>query len=41
MQILSVEELRESVARVFAPKGDAIVEMNRTAFDLGFEVSKK
>jgi indolepyruvate ferredoxin oxidoreductase beta subunit len=41
MQILSVEELRESVARVFAPKGDAIVEMNRKAFDLGFEVSKK
>jgi indolepyruvate ferredoxin oxidoreductase beta subunit len=41
MQILSVEELRESVARVFASKGEAVVEMNRKAFDLGVEVSKE
>ncbi len=37
LDIVSVEELRESVARVFAAKGEAIVEMNRKAFDLGYE----
>ena len=38
--IVSVEQLRESVARVFASKGDAIVEMNRKAFDLGYNAVK-
>lgn len=38
--IVSVEQLRESVARVFASKGDAIVEMNRKAFDLGYNSVK-
>ena len=35
LNILSVEELRESIARVFGTKGEAVVEMNRRAFDLG------
>ncbi len=34
--IISVEQLRKGVARVFAPKGEAVVEMNRRAFDLGY-----
>lgn len=33
--ILTVDQLRESIARVFAPKGQAIVEMNERAFDIG------
>jgi indolepyruvate ferredoxin oxidoreductase beta subunit len=33
--ILTPEQLRESVARVFASKGEAVVEMNLKAFDLG------
>ena len=32
---LSPEELRESIKRVFASKGEAVVEMNLRAFDLG------
>ena len=38
--ILSPEQLRESVARVFAPKGETIVEMNIKAFDLGMNAVK-
>ena len=37
LNILSVEELRESIARVFGTK--AVVEMNRRAFDLGHVAS--
>lgn len=33
--ILSPTELRESIKRVFASKGEAVVEMNLRAFDLG------
>ena len=33
--ILSPEQLRESIKRVFASKGESIVEMNCKAFDLG------
>lgn len=33
--ILSPEELRESIKRIFASKGEAVVEMNLRAFDLG------
>ena len=36
IEILSAEELRESIKRVFAAKGEAIVEMNLCAFDLGW-----
>ena len=33
--ILTVEQLRDSIARVFASKGEAVVEMNKRAFDIG------
>lgn len=39
--IISVEELRESVARIFASKGEDIVKMNQKAFDLGYEAAGK
>lgn len=35
IEILSTEELRESIKRVFASKGEKIVEMNCKAFDIG------
>ena len=35
IEIISAEELRESIKRVFASKGEAVVEMNLRAFDLG------
>ncbi len=35
IEILSPMELRESIKRVFASKGEAVVEMNLRAFDLG------
>lgn len=38
--ILSVDELRDSIARVFASKGDAVVEMNKRAFDIGHEAAE-
>ena len=38
--ILTPEQLRESVARVFASKGETIVEMNLKAFDLGMDAIK-
>ena len=34
--ILTVEQLRDSIARVFASKGEAVVEMNKRAFDIGY-----
>lgn len=40
LKILSPEELRSAVARVFASKGDAVVEANLKAFDAGMEVRK-
>ena len=36
IEILSTEQLRESIKRVFASKGEAVVEMNLCAFDLGW-----
>ena len=39
--ILSAEELRAAIGRVFARKGEAIVASNQKAFDLGFEASSK
>ena len=35
INILTPDQLRESIARVFAAKGEKIVEMNLKAFDLG------
>lgn len=38
LDIVSPEQLRESIARVFAAKGEKVVEMNQRAFDLGYQV---
>ena len=40
IEILSPEQLRESVKRVFASKGEKIVEMNCQAFDIGLNAVK-
>lgn len=34
IEIVSPEQLRESIGRVFAAKGEKIVEMNQKAFDI-------
>lgn len=36
IEILTPEQLRESIARVFASKGEKVVEANLQAFDLGY-----
>ena len=40
IDILSPEQLRDSITRVFASKGDKVVEANLKAFDLGLEAVK-
>lgn len=40
IEILTPEQLRESIARVFASKGGKVVEMNQQAFDLGLNAVK-
>ena len=40
IEILTPEQLRESIARVFASKGKKIVEANQMAFDLGLNAVK-
>ena len=40
IEILTPEQLRESIARVFAPKGEKVVEANQKAFDLGLNAVK-
>ena len=40
IEILTPEQLRESIARVFASKGEKVVEMNQQAFDLGLNAVK-
>lgn len=40
IKILSPEQLRESVKRVFAQKGETVVEMNCKAFDIGLNAVK-
>ena len=40
IDILTPEQLRESIARVFAAKGEKIVEANQQAFDLGLAAVK-
>ena len=40
IDILTPEQLRESIARVFASKGEKIVEANQKAFDLGMAAVK-
>ena len=39
--ILTPEALRQAVARVFAPKGEAVVEADLKAFDLGLKAGCK
>jgi len=39
--IIGADELREAIGRVFARKGDAIVEANRKAFDIGLAAAMK
>lgn len=39
--IVSPEQLRESIGRIFASKGEKIVEMNQLAFDLGHDAVKE
>lgn len=41
LQILDVSTLRESVGRIFASKGEEVVEMNYHAFDLGRDYVRK
>lgn len=40
IEILTPQQLRQSIARVFASKGDAVVEMNQKAFDIGLQAVK-
>ena len=40
IEILSPDQLRESIGRVFAAKGEKIVEMNKQAFDIGLDAVK-
>lgn len=40
IEILSPEQLRESIARVFAIKGEEVVKANLAAFDLGVAAVK-
>lgn len=41
IEILTPEQLRESVAQVFAAKGEAMAEMNLRAFDMGLNAVTK
>ena len=41
IEILSVEQLRQAIATIFARKGEAVVEANLRAFDCGVAVSQK
>jgi indolepyruvate ferredoxin oxidoreductase beta subunit len=41
LEILEPDKLRDGIRRIFARKGDAIVEANIKAFDAGFGFSKK
>lgn len=40
IKLLEPQQLRDAVARVFAPKGEAVVAANLKAFDLGLNHSK-
>ena len=41
LDILDPDKLRDGIRRIFARKGDAIVEANLKAFDAGLEFSRK
>lgn len=40
LEIVSTEQLRNAVATIFARKGDAVVNANLKAFDMGLEAAK-
>ncbi len=40
IEILTPEQLRESIARVFTSKGEGVVAMNQQAFDIGLNAVK-
>lgn len=40
LEIVSPEQLRDAVATIFSRKGDAIVNANLKAFDMGLEAAK-
>ncbi|MBR5899575.1 MAG: indolepyruvate oxidoreductase subunit beta [Muribaculaceae bacterium] len=40
IEILTPEQLRQCIARVFASKGEAVVQLNQQAFDLGLNAVK-
>lgn len=40
LEIVSPEQLRDAVATIFARKGDAMVNANLKAFDMGLEAAK-
>lgn len=39
--ILSVDGLRDAIGRIFARKGEAVVEANKRAFDAGLQAAKE
>ena len=39
IEILSADQLREAIKVIFGRKGDAVVEANQKAFDLGFKAT--
>lgn len=41
LKILTPEQLREAIGKIFAAKGDAVVESNCEAFDLGLSLASK
>ena len=41
IEILSVEQLRQAIAVIFARKGETVVESNLKAFDCGVAASRK
>ena len=40
IEILTPEQLRQSIARVFASKGESVVQLNQQEFDLGLNAVK-
>lgn len=40
LKVLSVEQLRQSIVRVFESKGEAVVEANLQAFELGIKAAE-
>jgi len=39
LKILSPEQIRKAIGRIFAAKGEAVVESNYAAFDLGYKLA--